>query len=179
MKIRKAAPRDIPDISVIYEKIHAAEENGYMEVGWKRDVYPTVNTARNALHRDDLFVLLDDADTLVGAAIINRIQAEGYEKGHWKHPAEEQDIMVLHTLVISPDEQDKGYGKAFAQFYEDYALKNGCHHLRIDTNAKNARARQFYNKLGYSEADIVQTSFNGLQDVDLVLLEKKLLKGSR
>ena len=124
-------------------------------------------------------MLLDDADTLVGAAIINRIQAEGYEKGHWKHPAEEQDIMVLHTLVISPDEQDKGYGKAFAQFYEDYALKNGCHHLRIDTNAKNARARQFYNKLGYSEADIVQTSFNGLQDVDLVLLEKKLLKGSR
>ena len=113
MKIRKAAPRDIPDISVIYEKIHAAEENGYMEVGWKRDVYPTENTARNALHRDDLFVLLDDTDT------------------------------------------------------------------RIDTNAKNARARQFYNKLGYSEAGIVQTSFNGLQDVDLVLLEKKLLKGSR
>jgi len=27
MKIRKAVPRDIPDISVIYEKIHAAEEN--------------------------------------------------------------------------------------------------------------------------------------------------------
>ena len=68
----------------------------------------------------------------------------------------------------------RGYGNAFEQFYEEYALKNGCHYLRIDTNAKNGRAREFYRKLGYSEADIVQTSFNGLQEIDLVLLEKKL-----
>ena len=33
---------------------------------------------------------------------------------------------------------------------------------------------KFYQKLGYSEADIVRTSFNGLPAIELVLLEKCL-----
>ena len=62
------------------------------------------------------------------------------------------------------------------KFYEDYALENGLPELRIDTNARNLRARAMYKKLGYTEIDIVPTVFNGLPDVDLVLLEKNLEK---
>ena len=38
----------------------------------------------------------------------------------------------------------------FVEFYEQYALSNGCPYLRIDTNERNARARAMYKKLGYS-----------------------------
>lgn len=82
--------------------------------------------------------------------------------------------MVLHTLVISPCRAGKGYGKAFVAFYENYARENGCHYLRIDTNARNSNARAMYTRLGYTEIGIVPTVFNGIPDMQLVLLEKKL-----
>ena len=82
--------------------------------------------------------------------------------------------MVLHTLVISPDAPRCGYGKAFVAFYEEYARRQGCRYLRMDTNARNARARAMYEKLGYSEIGIIPTTFNGIEGVNLVLLEKAL-----
>mgnify|MGYP000222635575 FL=1 len=64
--------------------------------------------------------------------------------------------------------------KKLVKFYEDYALSHGCPELRMDTNARNAVARGLYKKLGYKEIGIVPTEFNGIPDVQLVLLEKHL-----
>lgn len=63
--------------------------------------------------------------------------------------------MVMHTLIIDPNKKGGGFGKAFAEFYEKYALENNCHYLRIDTNEKNINARNFYKKLGYQEIGIL------------------------
>lgn len=82
--------------------------------------------------------------------------------------------MVLHTLVISPFHSGKGLGRAFVDFYENYALDKGCKYLRMDTNERNIAARELYKKLGFSECDIIPCSFNGINGVRLVLLEKKL-----
>ena len=46
--------------------------------------------------------------------------------------------------------------------------------LRIDTNARNIRARHMYQKKGYAEIGIVPTDFNGIPGIRLVLLEKYL-----
>ena len=42
------------------------------------------------------------------------------------------------------------------------------------SNARNAAARGLYKKLGYKGIGIVPTEFNGIPDVQLVLLEKHL-----
>ncbi len=143
-----------------------------MTVGWIRSVYPTRKTAEESLERGDLFVL-DDGDIL-GAEIINQTQADCYKKGDWEYEADDKEVCVLHTLVNSPKASGKGYGKKFIKFYEDYAIELGCLELRIDTNERNKRAREMYRKLGYKEIGIVPTVFNGIPDVNLVLLEKKL-----
>ena len=59
-------------------------------------------------------------------------------------------------------------------FYEEYARRQGCRYLRMDTNVKNARARAMYAKLGYREIGVIPTTFNGIEGVNLVLLEKAL-----
>lgn len=173
MTIRKASAADLLPVAAIYEEIHAAEEAGQATVGWQRGVYPTAQTARDALGRGDLFVQ-EDAGRIVGAAIINQHQCEGYESAAWRHPARDSEVMVLHTLVISPSAAGRGCGRAFVQFYEEYARQNGCRALRMDTNARNARARAMYKRLGYAEIGIVPTMFNGIEGVNLVLLEKAL-----
>lgn len=173
MNIRKAEEKDISAIVGIYDDIHTAEESGNVIIGWIRGVYPVRETAEAALTRGDLFVI-EDGGAVVGTGIINRTQVESYRSGNWRFPAEDSDVMVLHTLVISPCRAGKGYGKAFVAFYENYARENGCRYLRIDTNARNSNARAMYKKLGYTEIGIVPTVFNGIPDVQLVLLEKKL-----
>lgn len=174
MRIRKARKEDIKSVSELYDAVHSAEECGQLTIGWDRNVYPVKETAAAALARGDLFVGETDTGTIIGAGIINKIQAEGYDKGSWRYPAAEQEVMVLHTLVIMPAVHDRGYGNAFVEFYENYAKEHDCPILRIDTNERNVRARRFYQKRGYQEAGIVRTSFNGLQDIGLVLLEKKI-----
>ena len=172
MQIRLAKKEDIPAIAGIFEEIHKAEEQN-PTVGWIRGVYPTAATAEGALTRGDLFVQ-EDEGKIVGTAIINKLQVDVYADAPWEHPAPDEQVMVLHTLCISPSTAGRGCGKAFEQFYEEYALKNGCPYLRIDTNAKNTRARAMYQKLGYKEIAIVPCVFNGIEGVHLVLLEKKL-----
>ena len=173
MIIRKASEKDISSVAAVYGAIHTAEEAGRATVGWVRGIYPTEHTAQAALLRGDLFVL-EDEGKIVGTAIINQIQCDGYEHAAWENPAGEHEIMVLHTLVIDPAAAGKGFGKSFVGFYEDYARQNGCRVLRMDTNERNARARAMYKKLGYKEIGVIPTVFNGIQGVNLVLLEKKL-----
>lgn len=175
MIIRKALSADIPAVAAIYDAIHTAEEAGEVTIGWVRGVYPTQATADAALARGDLFVL-EDKGRIAGAAIINQSQCDGYETASWQYPAENSEIMVLHTLVIDPGEARRGYGKAFVSFYEEYARAQGYRYLRMDTNERNARARVMYQKLGYREIGIIPTVFNGIAGVNLVLLEKAVGK---
>ncbi len=173
MVFRKATQNDIAAIAEIYEAIHTEEEAGRTSVGWIRNVYPTQKTAEGSLMRGDLFVA-EDQGILVGTAIINQLQVDVYEGAAWEFPAADSEVMVLHTLVISPKAFGKGFGKAFVKFYEDYALSQNCPYLRMDTNAGNTRARAMYRKLGYKEIGIVPCVFNEIAGVQLVLLEKKL-----
>ncbi len=170
--IRKATEADLDAVEIIYDELHDAEECGEISIGWIRGIYPTRKTAEDSLKRGDLFVLEDKS--VLGAGIINQIQVDSYEEGAWEYEAEDNEVCVLHTLVISPKAGGKGYGKQFVEFYEDYAGKLGCHELRIDTNERNQRAREMYRKLGYKEVGIVPTVFNGIPGVNLVLLEKRI-----
>ncbi len=170
--IRKAIESDLDAVEKIYDDLHDEEERGEITVGWIRTIYPTRKTAEVSLKRGDLFVLEDGY--VLGAAIINHVQVDSYAKGAWEYEAEDKEVCVLHTLVISPKAGGKGYGKQFVKFYEDYALKLGCHELRLDTNERNKKASEMYRKLGYKEIDIVPTVFNGIPDVNLVLLEKRI-----
>lgn len=103
--IRKATEKDLPHISQIYEDLHTLEEQGIASIGWIRGVYPTLSTAKNALHRGDLFVQEDNG--IVGAAIINQLQVDSYKEAHWNYDVPDQEVMVLHTLVISPKPPEK------------------------------------------------------------------------
>ena len=173
MTVQKARRSDIDSIEAIYDRIHGSEEQGLATIGWIRGVYPTRKTAEAALERGDLFVMADGGK-VVAAAVINQVQVCEYKDAAWKHAAEDNEVMVLHCLVVDPLEGGKGYGRAFVAFYEDYAKRHGYPALRMDTNVKNKRARTLYHALGYEEVGIVECVFNGIPNVQLVCLEKYL-----
>ena len=172
--IRKAVQADIPQVAAIYDRILTEEEQGRAVVGWIRGVYPTERTARDALAAGTLFVL-EQEGKIAAAAKIDRNQVPEYDNAPWRYPdAPDSQVMVLHTLVVDPAFAGRGCGKQFVAFYEEHARACGCPYLRMDTNAKNAAARRLYSRLGYWEVGIVPCAFNGIPDVQLVCLEKKL-----
>lgn len=171
--IRKAVFSDIPAVAEIYRHILEKDAAGTPATGWIAGVYPTEETARAAFEADELFVA-EENGTVVAAARINGEQVDVYVDGAWMYEAPAEQVMVLHTLVVEPKAAGQGWGRRFVAFYEEYAKSHGCSCLRMDTNAINLPARSLYKKLGYREAGIVPCVFNGIPDVQLVLLEKRL-----
>ena len=160
-------------MAAIYERIHAAERRGELAIGWDPAIYPVRATAEAALAREDLFVC-EEGGEILASAIVNQRQVDSYAGAPWAFSASEDEVMVLHTLTVDPLQSGKGIGSAFVAFYEQYAVQHGCPVLRMDTNARNLRARALYRRLGYREAAIVPCTFNGIPGVQLVLLEKEL-----
>ena len=169
---RAAAAQDIPAVAQIYADI-IAREGETPRTGWLPGVYPTGDTAAAALARGELFVY-EEEGAVLAAGTLNQTQVDVYALGHWQYPAPPEEVMVLHTLVVSPAASGRGLGRRFVGFYEDYARTHGCTVARLDTNAINLPARALYGGLGYREAGVVPCDFNGIPGVSLVLLEKKL-----
>ncbi|MDD2957493.1 MAG: GNAT family N-acetyltransferase [Lachnospiraceae bacterium] len=170
--IRKAAEQDLEAVAGIYDRLTDLEETGTGYTGWKKHIYPTIETARSAYEKNELFVMEVDG-CVTAAAKINQEQVPEYANCQWQYEVPEDEVMVLHTLVIDPQYSGRGCATEFVKFYEAYALEHGCHYLRIDTNEINTPARKLYRKLKFTERGIVPCVFNGIEGVRLVCLEKK------
>ena len=173
MIFRKATAVDLDRIEQIYHEIHDEIEAGRIVNGWVRGVYPIRLDAEEAYKKGELFVE-EEAGEIVAAGRINREQGGVYAQASWEYDAPADQVLVLHTLAVSPKAAGRGYGAAFVRFYERQALERGCAYLRMDTGEVNQAARSLYKKLGYREAGIVPTVFNGIPGINLVCLEKKL-----
>ena len=171
--IRRAEIADIPAIAAIYEAILDREEAGLVAIGWQRGVYPTAETAREAVDAGEMYVL-ESEGRVVASGRINRRQMPAYYDVNWRHAAPDEKVLVLHTLTVDPARQGQGIARQFLAFYEDCARRMGCEVLRIDTNAKNAAARAMYARHGYIESGVIPCEFNGIPGVNLVCMEKKL-----
>lgn len=170
--IRRGTAADLPAVVQIYDDIHRMEAMGLCTTGWLDGIYPTEQTARDALAAGELYVA-EAEGRIAAAARINGEQMPAYAEADWSIPASDDQVLVLHTLVVAPDCAGRGCGTAFVRFYEQLARELGRPVLRMDTNARNLRARALYRRLGYREAGIIRCTFQGIPDVGLVCLESK------
>ena len=159
MLVRKAVPADIPAVTAIYGALLDREERGELSTGWTRGVYPTEQTALDALAAGTLYVL-EDGGRVAAAAKLDQNQMAQYSQCTWRHDAPPEQVLVLHTLVVDPTVKGKGYGTAFVAFYEQLARETDRPYLRIDTNARNTPARALYKKLGFTQLGVEQVLEN-------------------
>lgn len=172
--IRKAMQADVPAVAGIYDRILLKEEAGQVTIGWLRGVYPTEQTARAALAADDLFVM--EATVLSArrrASIRCRYRNTETPTGAMR-TCRKTRLWCCTRWWSTPCALGGGFGTAFVSFYEQYAKAHACRYLRMDTNVINKAARRFYAKLGFYESGVIGCVFNGIPDVKLVCLEKKL-----
>ena len=51
---RQAVPGDLDQIAAIYDAIHTEEESSRATIGWIRAIYPTRQTAADAIQAGDM-----------------------------------------------------------------------------------------------------------------------------
>ena len=170
---RKAVPGDLDQIAAIYDAIHTEEETGRAAIGWIRSVYPTRQTAAEAIQAGEMYVG-EEEGRIVASAKIDQTQVPEYANAPWSRDDAPEHVLVLHTLVVDPSYKGRGCATRFVRFYEDLGRKQNCTALRMDTNERNAAARSLYAGLGYQEVGIVACDFNGIPGIRLVCLEKLL-----
>lgn len=174
MEFRKATLADVPAVAEIYESCIAAEETGVAYTGWQRGVYPTADTARDAIAKGTLFVMTDESGEVTATAKFDHVQFPEYANGKWEHDAAPEEVLVMHTLAVDKRKSVPGRGLAFVGFYEQYARSLGIRELRIDTGVVNTVARRMYAKCGYKEVGSYYGTFQGIPNVELLFLEKYL-----
>jgi ribosomal protein S18 acetylase RimI-like enzyme len=62
-------------------------------------------------------------------------------------------ICRLYSLAVDPASCGCGIGRAILDAAEAMALRRGCHTVRLEVHARNARAIACYGKAGYREFD--------------------------
>ncbi len=172
--IEKAKESDLIKVAETYDIHikHEMETESY--TNWVLGLYPTIETAKKAYERGDLYVLRCD-DRVVGSMIVNGVQLDDYRKIEWEYKAPDDQVIVVHTLCIIPEYAGKGLGSKMIEYAASLGLSTGCTVMRLDTYAGNYPAQKFYNKLGFRISGVLPVLFQGVIPEDLMFLEKKLI----
>ena len=158
--IRKAKQEDIDAVEKSYtEHLLHEKENGAYTV-WKLGVYPTRNTAENALSDGALYVL-EEADEICASMILNQTVPAEYGSIQWKCRANPTGVLVLHLLCVRPSKAGRGIGKKMVLFAIEEAKRRNCEAVRLDTGKQNIPAVSLYTKLGFGLAGTASMSIGG------------------
>lgn len=145
IQIKKAGINNIDDIEILYnESIDWLDSQGIHQ--WKKDVYPTRKSALDAL-KDNCIYYCTLNGNLTGTFIINENQPQQYSTLNWKY--KDGKTMVLHTLVIKPNNTGKGIGKTIMEFVLDFARENAYETVRLDVFPDNKTAAALYSSFGF------------------------------
>lgn len=174
--IRIATAADLSQVAAIYDEILTHEEQTQSFTNWVRGVYPTIDTARNALEQGWLYVL-EEAGEVSACAILNHVQLPEYADIPWQFPGEGDGVLVIHTLCVPPSRSGRGLARQFVGFAEDLAARQGCTALRLDTYEGNIPAASLYTKLGWRYAGSAHFLFQGAIPEVLKCFEKQVAGG--
>ena len=173
MMIRPATQADLPAVAALYEAIFDREDQGPVYTNWQRGTYPTIDTARAALEAGSLHVG-EENGVLWGVVTLNGEQLPEYAAIPWQYAAEDDEVGVIHTLVIHPAWSGKGKARELVAFCEAHCRKQGKRVIRLDTYVNNHPANTMYPRLGYRFAGTSHFLFQGFLPEDLNCYEKLL-----
>lgn len=147
--LRKATASDISRIAAIYDEVIDFQKlnGGYMS--WIKGVYPTKQTASDALSLDRLYAFEKDG-CIVGSVILDCEQPSEYSKVNWATKSDSRKALVIHTLCVAPDYMGIGIATEMLSFAKELATSLNCSSMRLATNSKNSGAIHLYEKNGFS-----------------------------
>ena len=119
--IRKATAADIGAIEASYNEVFDREAETGSTTSWIRGVYPTRETIERGVNAGTMYVYYI-GEKLAASVILNSYQPAEYYDIPWEYPARDEEVLVIHTLVVSPGMSGRGVGSLMVAFAEGLAF---------------------------------------------------------
>lgn len=143
--IRQARVEDLEQIEEAYNEHFAHEQTHTAYTIFKRDIYPTRQTATDALNEGALHVYENDGQ-IAGSIIVNEKMPPEYARVRWSVAGR---ALVIHLLMVRPRMTGRGVASALVAHAFGLARERSCASVRLDTGSQNAPAVALYKKLGF------------------------------
>ena len=162
MEIRRATAADIGAVAAIYDAVndHLAAVGNYNAPSWGKGTYPVAGTAAEALAEETLYVAVSNGEVM-GSCILNHRQHDDYVQVPWSLDARDEEIWVVHTLVVHPQHRGMGVGRKLLAFAVAHCRASGARTIRLDTFLANANAQALYSSAGFSDMGVWPTFKSG------------------
>lgn len=175
--VRRAAPDEEKPVISFYEQIISKRTEKDYKLWWDLDVYPTREDLAGAVRDGTMHIVLD-AEHIIGAAILNQDQGDGYERIPWACTPEPDRIAVIHLVAVDPDQRGKGVGKKLMDHIISEAEKTGVRSLRLDAMPHYSSAIRLYEKAGFMKRGEVTLHYPTTGEA-VFLMYEKVIYGKR
>jgi ribosomal protein S18 acetylase RimI-like enzyme len=145
--IRRAVPAEVNTVTAITD---AAYEHYIPRLG--RKPQPMVTDYNPMITNDEVWLLALDDQSVGVLVLLNK-----------------PDHLLIYNVAVSPLHQKRGFGRQLMSWAEQRAKQNGCHIVRLYTNALMTETIALYTQLGYVETE--RESYMGSTRVNM---EKRL-----
>ena len=139
--IRPAKPGDYEQIEHIMQQVHM------LHVGWRPDVYQPRNPV---LPREVFEEALTEETFLVAEVDCKVVGLLFYTVRH----KGEKSTLFVDSMAVEEAYRGKGIGHALFDYAKDLARALNYNGIELQVNAKNIRAREMYEKYGFTERSI-------------------------
>ncbi len=149
MKIRFSPikPEDMDKVLNLFKE--AAEKISKMGIDhwqyWKNPPVEKVKWVKDGILNNEFFFVRNGRHQMIGMV---RILEDDFL--YWGPTADKS--RYIHSLVVVPKYTGKGIGKKILQSIEEEARKEGYQYLRLDSDSKNPKLCQYYEKQGFEKA---------------------------
>ena len=160
--IRDATAEDAPGIAAIWNPVirdtaitfNATEKTD-------ADIAAMIRDRQQAGHA---FLVDDEDGEIAGFATYSQVRGGvGYAR------------TMEHTILLSPQAQGAGLGRALMSAIENHARSAGAISLFAGVSAENPAGRAFHARIGFTEVAILQRVGHKFgREMDLVLMQKFL-----
>ena len=172
--IRKAAMADADLIEEAYNEHFQYEQDHTAFTVFKKGVYPTKADAEKAIKAGAMYVY-EESESIAGSMILDKTQPEEYSDIVWKSDFSEDQVMVIHLLMVRPGMSNRGIASSLIRFAIAIARNNHSKALRLDTGSQNIPAVSLYQKHGFEIiAKAPKKVGNVIAHKNHLYLEKKL-----
>ena len=174
LKVARAEECDLPGIIELYQAVIDAVTGTEHDVFWELGKRPTFEDLQAAVSAGELLLCVPalpaapGADAkqpaaasaaqaspnaalpaILGAAILNNVQAQGYEQAPWVRSGTPAEVFCLHLFCVHPQLARRGVGSRFLQLVLAEARRRGAASLRLDVLPNNIPAQRLYKRNGF------------------------------
>ena len=149
MNVRLATTEDYPAIMALYYEASDAMEGTPHDCCWRRGGHPSEAFVQTII-ADESYLVACEGSEIVGAVGIDHDLGHEYDDVAWLAGAAEEQVAVIHLLVVRLDYRGRGISRQLLRACLDESRARGMRSARLDATANNAPAIALYESEGFS-----------------------------